>query len=758
MRLCLTRIVGFILICFVGWQATGQDDYKLEEVVVTAEKRVESLQEISQAVTALGSEHLERYNIQSFVDLNSMVPGLSVSKNEGTRLVMSIRGVGNEANQNAIANPSVSFHVDGVYMASSHAALAQLLDVERLEVLRGPQGTLFGQNATGGAINVITNKPQLGERSGRLRLRVGSYDAIETYGSIDLPIGEGATLRLSGATNKHAGYSKNILLDQEQDDANNIGVRLRLYAELSENLTIDLAAQSFINDRLGPAQKGILDPTPNPRELRQDYPSSWDLKASFFSAIVEATGQQLTFKSFSSLQDDSLLLSRDNDRNDLGSLPPFTILPAIYDPWYNRQKTITQEFQLTSVEPIFKRVHWIAGYFYLNTDVDVEIREYIDFGADGTFDPISISQIQNFELGDYGFISDSNPKRNAHSIYFEASLDIDLATRLIGGLRLSDDQVESEVTNFYGRGGTDLLQIESEALTGRISLERDLNPNAMLYVSLVEGFKPGGSNLTYGREDVIAPRLVLPTYEQETVRMIETGLKSDFLSGKLRMNGALFSYDYRNMQYQATDPEVFEGGVANVPESQISGAEVEIFALLTSRLDVEFRMSLTNSEITSSHRSLDNVASDATTNALLGQGFALFGPEIQQARAEEIVNVKGNQLAKTPKSTMSLALNHVRELGGTGQITTSINVLRRGEFQYRIFNNPDTDLVGSYSVLNAKVGFEPSEGTWRAFLDIQNLLDKDGVNSRFTDVFGVGASSEELIPPRRIFLGWEMVF
>lgn len=758
MHFCVTRIVGFILICFVGWQATGQGDYKLEEVVVTAEKRVESLQEISQAVTALGSEHLERYNIQSFVDLNSIVPGLNVSKNEGTRLVMSIRGVGNEANQNAIANPSVSFHVDGVYMASSHAALAQLLDVERLEVLRGPQGTLFGQNATGGAINVITNKPQLGERSGRLRLRLGSYDAIETYGSVDVPIGQSATLRLSGATNKHAGYSKNILLDQEQDDANNIGVRLRLYAELTENLTIDLAAQSFTNDRLGPAQKGILDPTPNPRELRQDYPSSWDLEASFFSAIVEVTGQQLTFKSFSSLQDDSLLLSRDNDRNDLGSLPPFTILPAIYDPWYNRQKTITQEFQLTSVEPVFNRVHWIAGYFYLDTDVDVEIREYIDFGADGTFDPISISQIQNFELGDYGFISDSNPKRDAHSIYFEGSLDIDLATRLIGGLRYSDDQVEGEVTNFYGRGGTDLLQIESDALTGRISLERDLNPNSMLYISLVEGFKPGGSNLTYGREDVIAPRLVLPTYEQETVRMIETGMKSDLFSGKLRMNGALFSYDYKNLQYQATDPEVFEGGVANVPESQISGAEVEIFALLTSRLDFEFRMSLTNSEITSAHRSLDNVASDATTNALLGQGFALFGPEIQQARAQEIVNVRGNQLAKTPKSTMSLAVNHEHELVDYGKITTSINVLRRGEFQYRIFNNPATDLVGSYSVLNAKVGFEPSEGTWRAFLDIQNVLDKDGVNSRFTDVFGVGASSEELIPPRRIFLGWEMVF
>ena len=748
-----SEVIGIVFALTIAIPTLAQyteSSVELEEVIVTAEKRQESLQEISQAVTALSESDLERYNIQSFVDLNSLVPGLNVAKNEGTRLVMSIRGIGNEANQNAIANPSVSYHVDGIYIASSHAALAQLLDVERIEVLRGPQGTLFGQNATGGAINVHTSRPHPGKRSGKLKLTVGNHKTLESFASINIPVAESAALLLTGMTNTHAGFSQNTKLSQEQDDDNIYGARARLTADLSDNLSLDISAHFYSNNRNGPAQKGVLDRSQNPRELRQDYPSSWDLEASMLSGIVDYQTEVFAFRSFTSLQNDSLTLSRDNDRNDLDSLPPFTILPAIYDPWFNQQRTITQEIQLVSMGPWMGKLNWIAGYFFLDTDVDVSIREYIDFGADGVFDPITIPQIQNFEQGDYGFISDSNPQRRANSVYFEGSLDINLQNRLIAGLRYSDDKVNSAVTNFHGRSGTDLLKIVSQAFTGRVSYERDLSDNAMGYATLVQGFKPGGSNLTYGREDVVAPRLVLPTYQKENVRMVEIGFKSDLASNRVRLNGAVFSYDYQNLQYQATDPEVFEGGVANVPESEISGMEIEMLALLSENLDVEFRLSLLDTEISGEHRALDNVASDATTNSLLAQGLPLFGPEIQRARAENIVSVRGNQLAKSPKSTMSFAITSRRDVGRWGQFTSSIQILRRGEFQYRIFNNPQTDRVPSYTIANIATRLEPIDSWWQVGLRLQNAFDKDGVNSRFTDVFGVGASSEELIAPRRI--------
>ena len=142
---------------------SAQDSF-IEEVFVTAEKRSESLQDISQAVTAISDEDIENKNITSFVDLSAIVPGVTVAKNEGYKTVISIRGVGNETNQNAIAAPSVAFHMDGIFIASPFSLQTDFIDVERIEVLRGPQGTLFGQNSTGGVINVISKKPSMEAR------------------------------------------------------------------------------------------------------------------------------------------------------------------------------------------------------------------------------------------------------------------------------------------------------------------------------------------------------------------------------------------------------------------------------------------------------------------------------------------------------------------------------------------------------------------------------------------------------------------
>ena len=137
----------------------SQSDGFFEDVIVTAEKRNESLQDVSQAVTALTTAEIEVKGLDSIVDLTSIVPGVTVAKNEGYKTVISIRGVGNETNQNAIAAPSVAYHIDGIFIASPFSLQTDFIGVERIEVLRGPQGTLFGQNSTGGAINVLTKEP-----------------------------------------------------------------------------------------------------------------------------------------------------------------------------------------------------------------------------------------------------------------------------------------------------------------------------------------------------------------------------------------------------------------------------------------------------------------------------------------------------------------------------------------------------------------------------------------------------------------------
>jgi len=729
-----------------------------EEVLVTAEKRSESLQDLSQAITVLTGQDLDTRQVTSFVDLSAIAPGVNIAKNEGFKTVITIRGVGNEANQNAIANPSVSYHLDGIYVASPFALQTDFLDLERIEVLRGPQGTLFGQNSTGGAINVITQAPTTDGVFGSADLTVGDYNLIKARGAINIPVSETVSMRASLISNTRDGFTDNLTLGQDLDDANSLSARVRVLYEPSDNFRANFTAQYFDEDRNGAAQKGLLDPTPGARKLRQNSIAEYELRSQLYSAVLEWDFETFSVKSLTSYQDDDILIRRDNDRNDLDFLPPFAQLPSSYDPETNKQTTITQEVNLVSSEPLFGKLDWLAGLFYLDTEVEISILERLDFGFDGTFDPFTVDTIYAYG-GDVGFISDSKPERDSTSLYAQGTWNYSDTWRSVFGLRYTEDEVYSSVTNYYGREGTDILEIESDKVTGRLVLEHDINDSTMLFGSFTKGFKPGGSNLTYGTEAVVAPIVVLPIFNEEIVNAYEVGLKTDLADGRVRLNAAAFYYDYKNLQYQATDPEVFNGGVGNIPTSEIFGAELEFSAFLSDSLILDARMAWLDTEITSDHLALDNVQSEAAGNALLGQGFGLFSDEIQIARADQIQNVNGNELAKTPSFTGNLTLSWTKELEAWGEMRSTLQYTYRGDFKHRIFNNADTDVVPSYDVLDLVVGFYPGTGeSWRVELVAKNLTDEDGINARFTDVFGVGATGDELIGPRQMMVRFGMDF
>ena len=729
-----------------------------EEVLVTAEKRSESLQDLSQAITVLTGQDLDTRQVTSFVDLSAIAPGVNIAKNEGFKTVITIRGVGNEANQNAIANPSVSYHLDGIYVASPFALQTDFLDLERIEVLRGPQGTLFGQNSTGGAINVITQAPTTDGVFGSADLTVGDYNLIKARGAINIPVSETVSMRASLISNTRDGFTDNLTLGQDLDDANSLSARVRVLYEPSDNFRANFTAQYFDEDRNGAAQKGLLDPTPGARKLRQNSIAEYELRSQLYSAVLEWDFETFSVKSLTSYQDDDILIRRDNDRNDLDFLPPFAQLPSSYDPETNKQTTITQEVNLVSSEPLFGKLDWLAGLFYLDTEVEISILERLDFGFDGTFDPFTVDTIYAYG-GDVGFISDSKPERDSTSLYAQGTWNYSDTWRSVFGLRYTEDEVYSSVTNYYGREGTDILEIESDKVTGRLVLEHDINDSTMLFGSFTKGFKPGGSNLTYGTEAVVAPIVVLPIFNEEIVNAYEVGLKTDLADGRVRLNAAAFYYDYKNLQYQATDPEVFNGGVGNIPTSEIFGAELEFSAFLSDSLILDARMAWLDTEITSDHLALDNVQSEAAGNALLGQGFGLFSDEIQIARADQIQNVNGNELAKTPSFTGNLSLSWTKELEAWGEMRSTLQYTYRGDFKHRIFNNADTDVVPSYDVLDLVVGFYPGTGeSWRVELVAKNLTDEDGINARFTDVFGVGATGDELIGPRQMMVRFGMDF
>ena len=747
-------VVAFLMSVNVVAQ---ENEAVFEEIIVTAEKRSESLQDISQAVTVLSGKDLDNRQISTFVDISAIAPGVNVAKNEGFKTVITIRGVGYETNQNAIATPSVSYHLDGIYVASPYALQTDFLDLERIEVLRGPQGTLFGQNSTGGAMNVVTQAPSTDGTYGSADLTLGDHGLTKLRAAINKPLNDKMAMRASFISNKRHGFTDNLTTGQDLDDADSISARVRVKYEPSEDFRANFTAQYFDEDRNGSAQKGLLDPTPDARELRQNSLTEHKLDAQLYSAVLEWDYETFSVKSLTSYQVDDILVRRDNDRNDLNYLPPFAQLPSEYDPETNKQTTVTQEINLVSSEPLFGKLDWVAGFFYLDTEIEISILERLDFGFDGVFDPFTVDDVYSYS-GDFGFITNSKPERDSTSFYGQGTWNHSESLRTVFGLRYTKDEVNSAVTNFYGRSGTDILETDGNKVTGRFVIEKDLDDNTMLFGSYTRGYKPGGSNLTYGRENIIAPIVVLPTFNEEIVDAFEIGLKTDLADGRVRVNTAAFYYDYEGLQYQATDPEVFEGGVGNIPESEIYGAELELSAFLSDSMILEVRAAWLNTEITSDHLALDNVESDKATNALLGQGIGLFSNEVQVARASRIQNVKGNDLAKTPSFTGNLALNWNTDQSW-GEMRGSLQYTYRGDFKHRVFNNSQTDIVTSYDVLDLVLGFYPSSTeSWHVEVIAKNLTDEDGINARFTDVFGVGATGDELIGPRQLMVRLSMNF
>ena len=749
----------------------------IEDVIVTAEKRSESVQDISQSVTAITEDDLDAKNINSFVDLSAIVPGVTVAKNEGYKTVISIRGVGNETNQNAIAAPSVAFHMDGIFIASPFSLQTDFIDVERIEVLRGPQGTLFGQNSTGGAINVISKKPSTEGYSNSSDITLGSYAQTKFRSSSNIPLSDKLATRFSFSTNKRDGFSENTVTGQELDDANSLSIRSDWLYELSDVSTLRVFGQYFEIDRNGSAMRGIDDTSGDARRLSQDTISNHDLTSMVVAAIYENDLGFANLKVMASIQDDDISVTRDNDRHNFGDL--VGVIPGLgsgatyqraeFAPETSIVETNTFEINLVSNEPIFGALDWTVGAFYMEHDIENHIRGYRDNNNDGqiTYEcssPLAvIGSCYEHDYGipgrfavfdaEYDFVTDAFPSRESYSIYAQTTYSFNDDFRLVSGFRYSEDTFTTNVSNFYN---VDVFEAAGEVdkVTGKIVGEYDLSDQTMAYWSFSQGFKPGGSNLTYGyteAEDIIAERPVAPamvfqTYQSETIEAFEVGIKTVLLDGKARANIAVFTYDYDNLQFQATDPDPYRGGVANIPQSEMNGIEVEFTALLSDSLTMDMNLAFLDSEVTSSYEVLDNVD--------VYQYF--FGEEDLRYGLRE--DVQGNKLAKSPEFTADINLTYETTLASGNEFSSIVQFIRRGDFEQRVSNNSLVDSIDAYNLFNVTASIDfVSSNTGIDFM-LLNIADKDGINSSMTDVFGVAATGLEYIAPRQFMVRFRREF
>ena len=757
----INTLVCFSAIFMLTFDAFAQNN-AIEEVIVSAEKRNESLQTVSQAVTAITDSELEAKNITSFVDLTAVVPGVTVAKNEGYKTVISIRGVGNETNQNAIAAPSVAFHIDGIFVASPFSLQTDFVDVERIEVLRGPQGTLFGQNSTGGAINVISKKPSSDDFYAKTDITIGDYDLMKIGAALNFPISDKLSTKLTISSIERDGFTENLVTGQDLDDASSISIRSDWIYEISDTSSLRIFGQYFDSDRNGSAMKGKDDLSSDARKLSQDTMSKQELSSKIFALIYESDLGYANLKVLASKQEDDILVVRDNDRHAAGVQPVLSMpgLPYIYidnAPYYPMAEfnpetslvdTDTFEINLISNEPALNgKLDWTFGAFYLKHKIENHIRGYVDNDLDGEFKYVCDEPFANpnycFNIGenpfgaDFDFVTDAFPERESFSIYGQTTYMISDVSRLISGIRFTEDDVTTCNANFFF--GCDNLTTSSDEMTGKIALEYDVNLDTMVYFSFTAGYKPGGTNLTYGSdaEDGSFSAMVFETFEPETVDSMEFGIKSDFYDGKARANIAVFSYDYENLQFQATDPIPYQGGVANIPESEMSGVEIEFTALATDNLTFDMNLGFIDSEVSSDFEVLDNV--------LAFQYF--FGEEALRYDLRE--NVNGNELAKTPDFTADISMTYETELPSGNSLTSVFQFIKRGEFMQRVNNNPSVDRVPDYQIFNISVGLDFKNDLSLDFI-LLNAGDEDGLNSAMTDVFGVAATGLEYIPPRQI--------
>ena len=210
------------------------------------------------------------------------------------------------------------------------------------------------------------------------------------------------------------------------------------------------------------------------------------------------------------------------------------------------------------------------------------------------------------------------------------------------------------------------------------------------------------------------------------------------LDGKLRTNASAFFYTYDNLQFQSTDPDVYRGGVANIPESEMRGLELELLGILSDELTLDARFAFLDTEISSAYEALDNIKAE----------LYFFGEEPTRYSLRE--DIQGNKLPKSPDFTANVALRYDKELASGNNLLAQAELIHRGEFQQRVFNSPFVDTVGEYTVLNLTVAFDYASNNVGLDLMLLNVTDEDGMNSSMTDVFGVAGTGIELIPPRQL--------
>lgn len=700
---------------------TSDADTGLEEVTVTAEKRQVNLQDAPVAISAVSAATLDESNIVQMADLNGLVPGLTIAKSSGFERIVTIRGIGSETPENSFTTqPGVSFHQDGVYIANSIALDQSLFDVDHIEISRGPQATVFGQTSTGGTINLVTKQPELDHYSGMVDASVGNYDLYRSRGMLNVPVGDTLALRGSVQVYGHEGFATDtdipgFTLDQANDKSGKLALLWKPAGSFSATLT----GQIYHTRTNGAEQKNILDPNPDPRVVSQDYPGFFQLDTQLFYLNLKWELPWAEVKSTSSFQVLNHHQKEDGTRLDLAILGFFDHVQA----WNTFLHDVTQEISLASRPG--GTIDWVVGTLYLHQTSHQYVYE--------TQGPPSFVAYEN----------DAHIDRMSDSGYAQLTAHLARDLRFTLGGRYNHDYYTGPSTTL----GVTTDDVYSKGVpTGKAEVQYDLTSHSMEYVSFTRGYKPGGVNDNTGA--VVVPQLFKPEY----INAFEIGSKNRMLEDDMVVNGAAYYYDYQNMQYIAEDPNPYHYGIDNIPTAHIYGLELESSYLAPDRrLRLDGDLSLAHGTLVGNFHTLDaREASTLTaTTPACQNGAQYYSTTCWQDLVAESPNTNGNEVPKLPQVQGSLSASYTAMLASYA-LTSRVEYIYRGPFEYRIFNDGIDDRVPGYGEWDLYFELTPPASHLTCSLVISNLANVAGINSRYTDPYGTGQTSDEYIPPRQI--------
>ena len=722
----------------------------VQAVIVTAERRSTDIQKTPIAITAVQPAALDKSFITDVAGLDALVPSFESTKTSGFENIVTIRGVGSETPENDLTTvPGVSLFEDGVYIVNTISLEQTLFDIDHIEVLRGPQGARSGQSSIGGAINIVTNQPELGKFGGQVDLSGGTYDLFRARGEVNVPLGQTLAIRLSAQHFQHDGFTDDLAIPGfREDDADNTATKAAIKWQPIANFSAILTGQWYRATEHGQAQKNVNDPEPSAWQIFQDYPSKNELTTQLYHLNLQYDLPWFSIRSVSAYQQMGSVLQEDSSRSAISILHAYDDVAG----WNTKLRSYTEEFDVLSRPG--GRVDWIFGGFVLHETA----RQFVaEFGGGNTPNP-NVSILPDIETNPplnltYG--NDSIVRRESYSAFAQVTYHFLPNLRLTAGGRINVDHYEDNSFNFHtvfeGPSSNPDFKIWDHVPTWRAELDYDATPDNMLYVSAARGYKPSGVN----GNSLDPTGVIPPTFKPETNTAFELGSKNFFFDRTLRFNASAFYYLYKNMQYIETDPIPFAAAISNIPSVHVYGIEGEAsYVSPDSHLHINANLALENGHVDGTYLTIDSTLANAieSTNPFCTEFFGggkFFDGRCWAAVIASEKNIQGNRPPAMPTVSGSIDASYSIDFMG-GTLTPRAQVIYRGSEWARIFNEPTLDRIPSYTVTNLNLEYLPPGGHLRLDLAATNVFNVAGVNSQYTDPFGTGQTSRQYIPPRQV--------